>query len=291
LAITVQAQNIEIPNGSFEGPATDFAFPLIDSWQEMPEPLGYDTNIFGAWYEKTGVFLIPAEGKPGYISNGDGAQALFLIAFPQVGMTQDYETMDYKDQEPSHAFDAQYEVGKAYRLSWGARGGGGGMNDGSGLEAGLYYLDDEANAVTIASTNILYDSGIPISDPSLLTIYRLDVPTVQSEDPWAGKQIGVRLISTVSLPMAGGYWDIDNVRLEAIADPVFSAPVYSNGVFTVTLQSTPGLVFEVLASTEATLPVENWTSLGTVTNVTGTVDVVDAEPDPERRYYQARTVE
>src|SRR4029077_12323228 len=39
------------------------------------------------------------------------------------------------------------------------------------------------------------------------------VPTVKASDPWADKNIGIQLASTVGFDLQGGYWDMDNVRL------------------------------------------------------------------------------
>lgn len=43
------------------------------------------------------------------------------------------------------------------------------------------------------------------------------VPTVVAGDAWAGKPIGVQLIATSGTGV--GYWDLDNVRLEATVVP------------------------------------------------------------------------
>jgi hypothetical protein len=46
----------------------------------------------------------------------------------------------------------------------------------------------------------------------------------------------------------------------------------------------------MLASTNVTLAVSNWTSLGTVTNITGTLPFMDATTNPGARFYRARQV-
>jgi len=62
----------------------------------------------------------------------------------------------------------------------------------------------------------------------------------------------------------------------------------SGGQFQFTAQSEPGAVFEILASTDPTQPVMNWTSLGTVTNVTGSLPVADQTAGLKQRFYTAR---
>ncbi|MBN1972571.1 MAG: hypothetical protein JW787_02960, partial [Sedimentisphaerales bacterium] len=48
----------------------------------------------------------------------------------------------------------------------------------------------------------------------------LTLPAVKESDQWANKNIGIEIISTLTLAdldpvtgRAGGFWDIDNVRL------------------------------------------------------------------------------
>ena len=41
-------------------------------------------------------------------------------------------------------------------------------------------------------------------------------------DPWAGRHIGVRLLSTVGFDLMGGYWDLDNIRLTATGGPALA---------------------------------------------------------------------
>ena len=56
------------------------------------------------------------------------------------------------------------------------------------------------------------------------------------------------MLSTVATNLQGGYWDLDNVRLASILEPVLLDPVCTNGQFQFTLRSEPGLRFEILSS-------------------------------------------
>ena len=107
-------------------------------------------------------------------------------------------------------------------------------------------------------------------------------------DAWAGQNIGVQIASTVSTNLAGGYWDVDNVRLTETPLPVLSDPRMTNSQFGFTLQGEPGLAFEILASTNLALPTTNWTSLGTLTNTTGVAPFLDPATSLSRRFYRAR---
>jgi len=283
-----RAASIVVPDYSFESPPTTLAGPDIDSWQTTPQPVWY-TNTSYPWAELTGEFLNTPAGTSNHIDNCDGLQALFLFADPQVGVFQDYDSTDWTNSVPTHAFNATFEPGKSYLLVVGVIGGGGGMTNGASLMLGLYYRDAASNQVMVASTNIVYSSAqFPNNTNFLDCSARL--PTVQPGDPWAGQHIGISLLSTVAPALAGGYWDLDNVRLTSTSAPVLSVSTVTNGQFAFTLQSDPGASCEVLTAASLSLPAPQWTSLGTVTNLTGSTIFVDKTPIAGRRFYLARVV-
>ena len=117
--------------------------------------------------------------------------------------------------------------------------------------------------------------------------FQAHVADVQAGDPWAGQHIGIQLLSTVDPSLAGGYWDLDNVRLSQRSRPADN-PAYTNGHFAFALQSEPGLAFEVLASEDIALGLSNWTSVGRVTNMTGTAPFTDPGTGLSHRFYRAR---
>jgi hypothetical protein len=116
--------------------------------------------------------------------------------------------------------------------------------------------------------------------------FTLHVPAVKASDPWAGQNIGIQILSTVDTNLQGGYWDLDNVRLTSVLEPVLVNPLLTNGQFNFTVQSEPGLNLEVLAATNLSAP--TWVSVGTLSNATGTVSFFDAITNSDRRYYQVR---
>ena len=69
-----------------------------------------------------------------------------------------------------------------------------------------------------------------------------------------------------------------------------TGPQLTNSQFGFTLQSQPGLRFEILATTNLACADSNWTSLGTLTNVTGTT-FLDPATNLNRRFYQARQLQ
>ena len=107
-------------------------------------------------------------------------------------------------------------------------------------------------------------------------------------DDCAGQNIGVQIASTVGFDKANGYWDVDNARLIETVLPALTNPRMTNSQFGFTVQSEPGLRFEILAATNLALPISNWTSLGTLTNLTGTAPFIDTATDSNRRFYRAR---
>jgi hypothetical protein len=287
----LEAGPIHVPNASFESPTAFFPAPSIDSWQKTETPEWYDEGGGGfLWSQLTGTFRNPPPSSPSnHIVNCDGLQAIWLFVVPEVCLFQDYDSMDSNDAEPSHAFDATYEPGKSYQLTVGVVGTGGGMQEGVTLDLSLYFRDAASNRIPVAVTTVTNTPDV-FTTNTILVDFQVNVPVVKPDDVWAGKKIGIQFLSTVSPEMEGGYWDLDNVRLVSTQSPKFVNPTRDNGTFACTIESEPGLAFEIFASPELTLPPESWTSLGTVTNTTGTFAFIDSAPGFDQRYYQARQV-
>ena len=285
----LRAEAINVPNGSFESPATNLFVSLnIDSWQKGAKPDWYvEDGKFFLWSQLTGEFKNPAPGSVDRLDNCDGNLAIWLWAIPEVALFQDYDSTDWRPRPPTHAFDARFEIDKSYALTVGVNGGGGGMSNGTTLQISLYYRDRSSNMVTVAATSITNNlENFP--NHTHLTDYDVRVPTVRAGDAWAGQHIGILLLSTVDTNLQGGYWDLDNVRLTQAGEPVLRDFIRTNGQFQFTLQSEPGLKFEILASADPALRLADWTSLGTVTNETGLVPFIDTTANSSRRFYRAR---
>jgi hypothetical protein len=186
---------------------------------------------------------------------------------------------------PSHAFSATYEVGKSYQLQAGFIASADFLDllPEAILQMSLYYRDDLGDMETLAYTNVAYDTNVFTSDTNFVQ-YTLNLPTVQAGDAWAGRHIGIQFLPTGSL--TGGFWDVGNVQLWET--PALINPSWSNGQFGATLLSEPGLVFQILAATNLCVPLSNWTSVVTVTNVSGTTSFVDPGPSYNQRFYQAQ---
>ncbi len=210
---------IMVPNGSFEDPQTPFVSTFISSWQEFPKPPWYDESGPFLWDQVTGVFKNTPPGSVDHLVNCDGAQAAYLFAEPEVGFFQDYGSYDWNDPEPTRAFDVRYQAGQSYRLTVGVVGGGGNMLDGVTLELSLYFRDDANQVIPVAVTTV---TNSPTLTPGRTNLadFSVVLPVVKPTDPWAGRHIGIQILSTVSFELRGGYWDVDHVRLEAIPESV-----------------------------------------------------------------------
>jgi hypothetical protein len=195
-ASPARSATIDVPNGSFESPEVAYAASDISDWNKAPVPDWW--ALTGAldeqWTNAGGVFLNTPNA---WIDNLEGNQAAFMFALPGYELFQDLA--------------ATYTVGQSYSLTVGIEGGGTPMELGVPMEIRLFYRDAGDNRVTIDATEITNDNDTGVL--SHLTDYHVDIPTVSAADPWAGKSIGVQLISTAPPTQFPGYWDIDNVRL------------------------------------------------------------------------------
>lgn len=281
------AADISVPNASFESPVTVFVDIRIDSWQKSPKPAWYDESGGFLWTQLTGTFRNPPPDRADHLDNCDGEQAIWMFAVPEVGLWQDYDSIDGDDPAPTHAFNARFEVGSSYALTVGINGGGGGMSNGATMQISLYFRDGMSNRVTVAATTVT-NSAEAFPTHTRFSDFQVRVPTVKPGDAWAGQNIGVLMISTVSSNLQGGYWDLDNVRLTSLREPTLTGAAWTDGQFRFNITSEAGARFEILASTNAALPLAGWTLLGTVTNLSGNATFIDTATNFRQRLYRAR---
>jgi hypothetical protein len=195
---------VVVPNGSFEGPTVPnelpWAGPDIDTWQKSAMPGWWLSTGQTAsdWYNLSGVFL-----NVGGTAGVEGNQAAFLFAAPGTSLSQDLTD--------------SFQIGQSYHLTMAAEGGGYGMLLDVPMEIRLYYRDALNQPTVIGAATILNTN--PGNSLTQLTDFTLDIPAVQLGDAWAGKPIGIEIASAADFSNAGGYWDIDNVRLTAVSVP------------------------------------------------------------------------
>jgi len=277
----LRAGNLYVPNYSFESPDigtnSPYAAPVLDFWEESSQPGWYVPADYGGspWADLAGTFYnVPFPGE--FIGNCDGVQAAFLFALPQVAIFQDLA--------------ATFNAGKAYTLTVGLVGGGGDMAEGSTLQLSLYYRDASNNMVTVAATTVT-NTAENFPTNTHLVDFEVQVPGVIATDAWAGRTMGIQLLATPDFNdpgQWGGYWDADNVRLVETTALNLANPSITGGSLQFTVQSEPNAVFQILAATNLTLPASNWTSLATLTNVTGSLPFVNATSGAGRRFYSAQ---
>jgi hypothetical protein len=190
-AVPVSSAPVSIENASFEGPKVDPngfpAVPFVDAWTEI------DLDIVGS--TNTGVFANTPAGSDDHIANADGSQLAFLGSGQGNALEQDLA--------------ATYQVGCAYRLTVAVGISGRFPPSAEGpvdmIELVLYYRDD-ANSVDLVRQTV-EATGRTMTHLDDFSVY---LPMVQAGDTWAGKPIGVAIRAA---GMAGGFWDLDNVRL------------------------------------------------------------------------------
>jgi hypothetical protein len=201
-AIPVFSASIPIENASFESPAIDLinnpfgAVPNVNGWTEIDNaPLGDSVN--------TGVFVNTEPNSSDHIVNADGNQLAFLGSQAGNALEQDLE--------------AVYKAGCDYRLTVAVCVSNRAPAS-DPLDVVLYYRDvnDLNNPVDIA-TKTVEPTGL---SSTLLQDFSVWLPTVNSGDAWAGKTIGVAIRASGAPDIAGGFWDLDYVRLiESPPDP------------------------------------------------------------------------
>jgi hapalindole biogenesis HpiC1 cyclase-like protein len=289
-----QSGAIAVPNYSFESPAvppvSPYAGPDVDYWQKSAQPVWYNptNNNNTPWSYLMGCFynvMFPGQ----FIDNCDGSQAAFLFAVPEAALFQDYNSIYGTNTIPSHAFNAKFNVGSSYDLTVGLIGGGGGMQPGVTLELSLYYRDASSNMVTVVATSVT-NSVQSFPTNTHFVDFQVHVPVVKTADAWAGQNIGIQLLSTADFTSAGGYWDVDNVRLTETPTATLSLsnPVLAKGQFSFTVVSQPGVQFEIQVSTNIFAAPSDWIRMATFTNVTGVMPVTDTTTNSNQHYYRAR---
>ncbi|MFM8360308.1 MAG: hypothetical protein ACKOET_17305 [Verrucomicrobiota bacterium] len=206
------AEAIPIPNGSFERPATAFVSLLLDSWQRLPKPEEYVETGGFLWSQLTGIFANSPAGSVDHLTNLDGSQALWVFAVPGAGV---YQELDGK----GGGSPAGFQAGRAYRLSARLLGAGGNMLDEAALTLSLYYRDAGSLPVPVASLVVTNRASLfPTRTQMVPCVLRS--PVLAGGHPAVGRPIGIRVESTVTPALQGGYWDVDDLRLEAVEAPV-----------------------------------------------------------------------
>ena len=265
----LQAQPITVSNALFELPNTTYATPEVDLWNTIP-PQGSNEAAIGVFTND------PTFDVGAYITNCVGTQAAYIFSDPGLVLYQ--------------VLPATYQVGAGYQLITGLIGGPASAEyptpaDGAILQMSFFYLSD-TNIVAIGYTNVVNTTN-SFSNIIQFVDFELDIPPVQSTDAWAGQNIGVAFSTLLPDGVAeGGTWELNDVQL--FSTPCFLNPVVTNGQFTATFKSQPGSAFQILATSNLSIPESNWTAIATVTNTNGTMLFQDSLATLPARFYGAR---
>ena len=224
LACAANAATVVVPNYSFETPEvpnTTPALPFFEAWQHTPQPDWYQEDPQDPrtqWANLAGVFPNIASGQPGNLENLDQKQGAYLFSLPSNGIFQELST--------------RFEVGQMYSVTAGFVASSAlSPADGTTIALSLYFRDSAGGFVTIASTNITFNSANFPTNTHLIDFTATSAP-IKSLDASVGKNIGVMIVSTSPFDKAGGVWDIDNVRVRSfgVVNGSFEAPVVPNTV-------------------------------------------------------------
>jgi hypothetical protein len=183
--------SLPVENVSFELPEVDPegypASPIVESWTEL------DLDVFAS--ANTGVFLNTPIDSEDHMNNADGSQLAYLGSQKGNGLEQD--------------LSVSYQEGSIYRLTVGVGTSmrfPPSMSDPvDTLELAFYYRD--GNEPVDIVKKIIPATGLSSRKLRDFSVY---LSPVQADDAWAQKPIGIAMRST---GVAGGYWDLDNVRL------------------------------------------------------------------------------
>ncbi len=201
------AVQLTLQNPSFEAPVADpdlyYISLLVDGWTtygstmvEYPAGSGQYVN------DSAGLFANTPAGEPDHFTNMDGDQAAFLAA----------ET----GNEFTQTLTAPFEAGQAYTLTMGVgHSYGQPPADTAKLVLGLFYLDTANQRHFVASTDVLNDAATGLS-ANLLQDFTATSAALLADDPAVGQPIHVWF---GAVGPAGGFFDVDNVRLTAVPEP------------------------------------------------------------------------
>jgi hypothetical protein len=207
---------IPVMNASFEAPAIDPdafpAVPLVDGWLELDLDTAASSN--------TGVFLNTPVGSPDSVVNADGRQLAFLGSEKGNALEQDLKAVYWVGCD----YRLTVDVGVSLRFPPSA------AVPADTIELVLYYVD--GNQPVDIVHQAVEPNGLSVTQ---LRDFSVALPTVGAEDAWTGKTIGVAIRAAGK---AGGFWDLDNVRLTEsmpvsipIENASFEAPAIDPNAF------------------------------------------------------------
>ena len=239
----ISAALVPVANASFELPASASGSLNVQSWSKLPTPDWFVETPQQTWDQLAGTFR-PSASEP--LENLEGAQAVYLYSLPDVGLMQDL----ISSNSP-----IVYELGTSYELQF-ALLGNGTIKEGGSVAAILYYRDGNGKPVPAAQI-VVTNSGAVFTSTTRFIDFSLAMPTVQSNQPWADRQIGIMFVSATPEALAGGIWYLDNIRLASRGELRVAGSRRGDNL-RVAWTSAPEKNYELQTSTD----LKSWSTLG-----------------------------
>jgi hypothetical protein len=109
----------------------------------------------------------------------------------------------------------------------------------------------------------------------------------EASSHWRRLQSRFFSVLSLSVALCAPYGSTAQTPPPGPPPPELIQPDWTNGQFSFTLLSEPGLLFEILASKNLAQPSTDWASLLTFTNTTGAFSFTDPATTLNQRFYRA----
>jgi hypothetical protein len=202
------AASVTVKNFGFEDPPLPpgtLGNPFVTDWNtpgpvlnEFPPGSGVFIN------QNAGNFINPAPGQPDRLDNAQGVQAAYLGAA--------------SGNEFWQAPGAVYESGKPYVLTVGVANNYGGGNPAfqpdplAKVTLALFYLDAGNARHLLASRDVF--KGADNLSATHFNDFSATVPALLANDPAVGRPLVISIVSSSPITNPGGFFDLDNVRVD-----------------------------------------------------------------------------
>jgi hypothetical protein len=206
------AAPITVSNNSFESPTVTLAqvaSPFVDNWvtdgpskQEFPPGSGFFVNV------GTGIFPNTPAASADHIDNVDGNQAAFIQSLTSNEFTQ--------------VLGSSFAAGQSYTLTTSvAHSFGSPPAATDEVRLALYYVGADTQRHIVAQRDVFNDAATGLSANHFFD-FTTTSPVLDASDPAVGQPIGV-LLTTIGA--VGGFFDLDNVRVDAVPEPGAAAVI------------------------------------------------------------------
>lgn len=224
-------QNSALPgynNPSFERPDIDSVSPGADHWDVTAPSILVNLPPFGVVPVQAGagVFENPDPSASNHLNNMDGSQAGYLFANSSADVLPPNNVIDHSFTQVTQL---TYQAGEKYLLEVGVALAGSPPPSDSLLTISLFAVDGSApgGEILLASRLIQNDGSARSKNDAGSGLNQAGfIDFTATTDTIAGaaigKPIGIRLLTHTApkAPSISGQWDLDNVRVSQVPEPV-----------------------------------------------------------------------